>query len=369
MPSFTLHHPWVITALYVGIPLAFLLFVKWLHAQSYGPGDMQIGATMWTVISFIPVAIAWLVSFVVAFIRMYQFITTVPMEKYVWVSSISLLIIGIIVGVIECYFLWSDYVAEALPYFLSFTVLCLIICTVSTYGIIHTKPGLLGASVLIFIVISGLMGWAHPHIQRARRAHAWEVNKRQYDKLFEACKTGNLQTVKTWLTKNKGKDVNYIQDFQTALYLASEAGNVEVVDELLNAGADVNLAPGPAEYGWTPPIGIASENGHLEVVKLLLNSGANVGIFKAMQRGYQHPKIFQFFIDHGEDVNNTQYYFGDSSLMYFSKTGNKDIVELLLKAGADVNIKNKDGKTALMLAQENNNTAIVELLKSAGAKE
>ena len=213
------------------------------------------------------------------------------------------------------------------------------------------------------MVISGLMIWTHPNIQEARMEHL----QNQYNKLFGACKTGNLQAVKMWLTENKGKDINYVQDGQTALYLASEVGNIEVVDELLRAGADVNLASG--ESGWTRPIVAASANGHLEVVKLLLKSGANKYIFTAMQEGYKYPEIFQFFIDRGEDVNNTQYYWGDSPLMHFSEMGNKEIVELLLKAGADVNIKNEDGKTALILAQENNHTAIVELLKQAGAKE
>ncbi|MDI6782802.1 MAG: ankyrin repeat domain-containing protein [bacterium] len=39
------------------------------------------------------------------------------------------------------------------------------------------------------------------------------------------------------------------------------------------------------------------------------------------------------------------------------------------KKGADVNIQNKNGKTALMIAKEFGYTEIVELLKQAGAKE
>ena len=78
MPSFTLQHPWIITALYIGIPLVFVLFATWVNAQSSGPGDMQIGGTLWTLIALIPVVIAWLVSLVVAFIKLYQFIIALP---------------------------------------------------------------------------------------------------------------------------------------------------------------------------------------------------------------------------------------------------------------------------------------------------
>jgi ankyrin repeat protein len=41
---------------------------------------------------------------------------------------------------------------------------------------------------------------------------------------------------------------------------------------------------------------------------------------------------------------------------------------LLLDAGADVNVKDKEGRTGLMRAQEEGHTEIVELLKKAGAK-
>jgi len=37
--------------------------------------------------------------------------------------------------------------------------------------------------------------------------------------------------------------------------------------------------------------------------------------------------------------------------------------------GADVNIKNRDGKTALMLAASGGHTGIVNMLKKAGAKD
>jgi len=43
-------------------------------------------------------------------------------------------------------------------------------------------------------------------------------------------------------------------------------------------------------------------------------------------------------------------------------------ITLLIKYGANLDIKNKDGKTALMLASELNNYEIVELLLSHGAK-
>jgi len=42
--------------------------------------------------------------------------------------------------------------------------------------------------------------------------------------------------------------------------------------------------------------------------------------------------------------------------------GYKEVVELLLENGADVNAKNKDGMTALMYAAEKGYKEVVELL-------
>jgi len=44
------------------------------------------------------------------------------------------------------------------------------------------------------------------------------------------------------------------------------------------------------------------------------------------------------------------------------------IVELLLEAGADVNVMAVNGETALMLAKEWENNEIIEMLKEAGAR-
>ena len=44
---------------------------------------------------------------------------------------------------------------------------------------------------------------------------------------------------------------------------------------------------------------------------------------------------------------------GNTALMKASKNGRIQVVELLLRKGAQINFKNKDGKSALDLATEN----------------
>ena len=59
---------------------------------------------------------------------------------------------------------------------------------------------------------------------------------------------------------------------------------------------------------------------------------------------------------------------GRTALILFSSIGNFKLVEYLIKNGADVNIKNNEGKTALDLAKEKGHIKISEILKNADAK-
>ncbi|KAI8653627.1 hypothetical protein NCS56_01317100 [Fusarium sp. Ph1] len=79
-----------------------------------------------------------------------------------------------------------------------------------------------------------------------------------------ACTNGSAQVVDVLLNKGADLTVTY-SDGWTPLYAASSKGHVKVVQLLLEKGADVTAAD---KNGLTPLI-TASSNGHVEVVKLL----------------------------------------------------------------------------------------------------
>ena len=76
-------------------------------------------------------------------------------------------------------------------------------------------------------------------------------------------------------------------------------------------------------------------------------------------------------LEAGADVDRQGIYYGRTALMWAARNayGLTEIVELLINAGADVNVQDNDGMTALMWATEYRSDKIVELLKEAGAVE
>ena len=86
---------------------------------------------------------------------------------------------------------------------------------------------------------------------------------------------------------------------------------------------------------------MAARDGNLDVVKLLLGKGAQV---------------------------NAKTQTGATALMYASfLPENDEVVKMLLDKGADVHIKAKNDVTALLLAGVAGDKKILELLKKAGA--
>uniref|UniRef100_M4A5K6 Kinase D-interacting substrate 220b n=1 Tax=Xiphophorus maculatus TaxID=8083 RepID=M4A5K6_XIPMA len=195
--------------------------------------------------------------------------------------------------------------------------------------------------------------------------------------LFSYVEEENLAALKAHLDRFKEVD-GRSDNGQTPLMLAAEQGSLEIVQELIRRGANVNLDDVDC---WSALISAAKE-GHLEVVKELLESSAYIEhrdmvgeqclmgnvvewsvypIIWAAGRG--HADIVKLLLEHGAKVNCSDKY-GTTSLIWASRKGHYDCVMHLLEKGADIDQEGANSMTALIVAVKGGYTEVVkELLK------
>jgi len=126
-------------------------------------------------------------------------------------------------------------------------------------------------------------------------------------------------------------------DGVTPLLTAIYHGDVQTVDRLIAAGANVRAAN---REGVTP-LAMACLDGDLPIIDRLLKAGAD-------------PK------ERGAN--------GETLLMFAARNGRVDVITRLLAAGADVNARERlRGTTALMWAAEQRHPEAVKALLAAGA--
>jgi len=163
--------------------------------------------------------------------------------------------------------------------------------------------------------------------------------------LMVAVQSGNLEILALLLTKVS--DVNRISNTgSTTLSFAIDVGHAILVDALIDANADFNLLDGI--FGITP-LHSAVIHGFVDMVEKLLKQST-------IAYDYVNP-------------------FDDSTAVYLAaKYGDLDILEMLIRRGADVNPNTNPtpvdapfGTTVLLVAIENYDTDIVELLIESGA--
>lgn len=146
-----------------------------------------------------------------------------------------------------------------------------------------------------------------------------------------------------------------------SLELAVHQNDVDTVKALLKAGVSFR----PTHWYDTPLLVIAAQKGHEEIVQALINAGANVHIgydqlplHAAAANG--HVNIAKRLLNSGAYIHATTDG-GRTALMEATAAGHYQVVELLLANGANVNAACQ-GETALMLAAKGHYRDVYELL-------
>lgn len=168
------------------------------------------------------------------------------------------------------------------------------------------------------------------------------------------------------------------------LHTAADQGDVESVTRLLAAGADANYPIQVVVVGWTQgaPLHWAAEfhTGHsteeksIAIIQLLIAHGAEVNfqnvngqtpLHLAVACG--HLAVANCLIQNGADVN-CQHREGNSPLHTVALSdiakclqNRSELARLLLKYGANRDLKNKAGQTAVDIAKNQKRLALLEV--------
>ena len=205
--------------------------------------------------------------------------------------------------------------------------------------------------------------------------------------IHDAARSGDIKLVQAEL--DKGVDINF-KDSEyggTPLHFAAYGGALNVVKFLLANEAEVDVGN---NQGWTA-LFYASDEGHFNVVEFLIDSNANVewrdnNLRRADYHSRNHKEIASLLVGLIEesifqsselgDIDSVKQFLDEgfqvdmdselgTALHYAIHANHKEVAELLVSRGADVNAKNWRGRSPLFFV--NGSLDLVEFLIENGA--
>ncbi|XP_053331658.1 ankyrin repeat and SOCS box protein 2 isoform X2 [Spea bombifrons] len=181
---------------------------------------------------------------------------------------------------------------------------------------------------------------------------------------YMATVRGNLDVLRFLLHSGAEPDIAN-KSRETPLYKACEQRNADAVRLLVEYRADVNHR---CNRGWTALHEAVARN-DLEIIEILEKNGAKIEakncygitpLFVAAQSG--QLEALRYLIKCGAEID-TQANDNATALFEASKNGHEEIVECLLAQGADANKQNKDGLLPIhVAAKKRDNDEIVSML-------
>ncbi len=163
--------------------------------------------------------------------------------------------------------------------------------------------------------------------------------------LADAAMRGDATAVKKLL--KDGVDVGAAQgDGMTALHWAAERGDVELVELLVYAGANVQAV---TRIGLYTPLHLAAKKGNSGVVGVLIKGGADVNA-KANPSGATaihlaalsgSADVINQLADAKAEVNARESEWDQTPLIFAASANRADAIKALIKRGADANLSSK----------------------------
>ena len=192
--------------------------------------------------------------------------------------------------------------------------------------------------------------------------------------LIEAAQKGDLATVERLLARGVDIDARDGRG-RTALLAATHGNHVAVARALIAAGADVNAKDSIEDS----PYLYAGAEGRSEILKLTLAAGADLkstnryggtALIPAAHHG--HPEVVKILLATAIDKDHVNK-LGWTALLEAVILGDggpthTEIVRLLVEAGANVNLADREGVTPLTHAKRRGFGEMVRILEAKGAR-
>jgi ankyrin repeat protein len=187
-----------------------------------------------------------------------------------------------------------------------------------------------------------------------------------------------------------GADVNAVNDYGSRPLLeAAVVGNAKVVGILLDAGADVNTRGADGET----PLMILARSDHVDAARLLLERGADANAHESWRNqtaaiwaaAQNQPAMLELLLEHGADPNARSAvnawprqisaepramlrpYGGMTALMYAAREGCAECARVLVAGGANPDLGDPRNVTPLVEALNNLQFDVAAVLIDGGA--
>ena len=191
--------------------------------------------------------------------------------------------------------------------------------------------------------------------------------------IHDAARKGDANKIKSLLQSDPKLVSDKDKNGDTPLHIAALHGQVNAVQVLLDAGADVNARNNDGAFTPGDLWNILGASGHPDPVALLTVHGVDAN---DMKNGYtpltlavfsiRHKQIVQMLVAKGADVN-AQASSGATPLFWAVMRDQKDDVDFLLAHGANVNLADAYGDTILDIALHLQYGSMIHTLIDKGA--
>jgi ankyrin repeat protein len=227
-------------------------------------------------------------------------------------------------------------------------------------AIAPTRRHSLGALVTVGFVLCPVLTWGG--------AHAVDRD------LIEAAGRGDAAEIARLLAQGATVDARDGAN-RTALYHATEGNHIAAAVALIEAGADVNASDG-ASIDHTPYL-MAGARGYLEILSPMLAHGADLAstngyggtaLIPACERGF--VEVSRVLIEAGTDLDHINRLgwtaLLEAAILSDGGPAHQKIVAMLLDAGANPGLADRDGVTPLAHAEVRGFDAIAAVILAHG---